>query len=285
MSTAARAQPKRLDRRYTQAAKALLNSDPDTNLFLLSALSTYGLDAADGATWWGVGDESRLDAVTWLGRPCPDPGPETPAGLAVPWGEPVACQAIGEALLADGPPKLVIGPRQASDALWAGQGSPVARVWYDQRLYVCDQVRPGPMLALRPARPKEVDLMIEMSARMMAEDLGQDPRGEDAARHARRVRSRVLSGHCLVGLMDESVIFKVDQGSKTDIAVQVGGTWLQPEYRGQGLASAGMRSACTVLLRRHQRVTLHVNEANSPAIGAYRSAGFRPNAAFRLASR
>lgn len=277
--------PHILGHAHGPALRRLLLADPDTNIFLLSALQSWGVAVADGVRWLGLGDTDRLDAVTWIGRPDPDPGRSTPAGLAVPWGEPSACRAIGAVLAQHGPPRTVIGPRQASDALWQGLGDPSPRIWFDQRLYLCTQVRPGPHLQLRRARPHEVDLVADMSGRMVAEDLGRDPREDDADGHHRKVRARVLSGRTILGVQAGEVVFKLDEGSKTADGTQVGGTWVPPRWRGQGLAKAGMRAACAELLKGTPRITLHVNEANMPAVRAYEATGFLPTTAFRLATR
>jgi predicted GNAT family acetyltransferase len=43
-----------------------------------------------------------------------------------------------------------------------------------------------------------------------------------------------------------------------------------------------MEELCRRLLRRHGVVTLHVNEANLPAVRVYENAGFERQASFRL---
>lgn len=270
---------------HRPALAALLEGDPDVNLFLLSTLSSWGLDAAPGAGWWGLTDGPHLRAACWLGRPRPDPGAGHASGLAVPCGEVHACERIGSALARTGPPRMVIGPREASDGLWLGLGAPAPRLWYDQRLYLCTAVSPGPALALRLARPDEFATVSEMAARMMAEDLGEDPREVDAREHEDKVRARLLAGRILVGVDRGEIVFKLDIGSRIARGVQVGGTWVPPHRRGEGLAKAGMRGASRELLARHGRVTLHVNEANLPAVRAYEAVGFVRHAAFRLASR
>ncbi|RME24225.1 MAG: GNAT family N-acetyltransferase [Deltaproteobacteria bacterium] len=279
-----RAAPLSVDR--TREVRDLLSADPDTNLFLLSALQSWGLDGQQGAWWVGADDgRGRLVAVAWSGRPVPEPGASVVVGLAVPWGDPEGCRAIGAFLGPRRPPRMVIGPREACDALWRGLGAPAPRLWYDQRLYVCTRVAPGPRLALRTAGASDVPLVVEWSAAMIAEDLQADPRDEDPEGFRRQVRGRVRSGRCLLGLADDGIVFKLDVGRHHQDGVQVGGTYVLPSHRGRGLATAGMRAACDRLFQRYRRVTLHVNEANHPAVAAYERAGFRRATAFRLAAR
>ena len=269
----------------TEAVRRMLLEAPDTNLYMLGALAGGGLANHEGVTWWGASRDGQLAAVVWQGRPQPDPGARRAAGLVVPWGEDEACAAVGRRIALEGPPELVIGPREASDALWRGMGDPPARIWYAQRLYVCTAVQAGPTLAMRPARADELPMVIEMSAAMMREDLGADPRLADPDGFPRKMQARVLGGRVLLGLLGEEVVFKVDIGTRTAQGVQVGGTFVVPRYRGRGLGTAGMRAACARLQAQSPRVSLHVNEANTPAVRAYEAAGFRRDAPFRLASR
>ena len=77
-------------------------------------------------------------------------------------------------------------------------------------------------------------------------------------------------------------MFQVNVGATHARGCQVGGTWVPRADRGRGLASAGVAATCRWLLARYPRVTLHVNEANGPAVRVYEKAGFRRDAAFRL---
>lgn len=275
----------RLRGAHHRALRRALEEDVDSNLFALGMLQTWGLAEREGARWWGVGDARRLRAVAWAGRPVPDPGPAEAAGLVVPWGDPDGCTLLGRAIADGGQPAMVIGPRAASDALWHGLGAPPPRIWFDQRLYVCARPSEGPALAVRVARPDELAVISDMAGRMMAEDLGEDPRARDPAGHERLVQARLLAGRVLVSEDDGELVFKLDIGTRTDAGAQVGGTWVPPHRRGGGLATAGMRAATRLLLKQVPRVTLHVNEANVAAVRAYERAGYTAAAAFRLASR
>lgn len=263
--------------------EALLEADPRSNLFLAATLRDQGLRAGAGGGFWGVlvGEEPRC--LAWQG---PQPAsPEEPEGLVVPCGEPAHGRLLGARLAELSPPRMLIGPREVGDALWEGLGAPRARTWFDQRLMVAEEPSAGPRLPLRRARAEDLPRLAEQSARMMAEDLGEDPRLLDAAGHRRRVRARIEAGLILVGEVEGEPVFKLDLGSRAGGGVQVGGTWVEPAFRGRGLAAAGMRGALELLRRRCAFVTLHLNEANRPAWAAYLRAGFRPSTPYRLAVR
>lgn len=282
--------PRSLGPGDTAALRQLLLQDVDTNLFLLGTLDQWGLHRRDGSWWWGCGDRRVLQAAVWVGRGSP-PGTE-PRGLAVPWGTEPESRALGARLAARHPPAMVIGPRAAADALWEGLGGPAARTWFDQRLYVQTRDTDGPRLRLRVARVEELDAVADMAGRMMAEDLGQDPRIEDPDTHRERVRARILAGRVLLGFDpdgpdDAPPVFKLDVGSRYGAGAQVGGTYVEPHARGRGLGAAGMRAACAALRRQRPglRLTLHVNEANTAAVRTYARVGFQAAAPFRLAMR
>jgi uncharacterized protein len=267
------------------ALQALLEREPEANLFLLATLRDQGLRPSLDSAWWGAFASQVLVSVCWLARGRPDPEPGRVEGLAVAAGEAAPCEEIGRRIAEESPPRMVIGARGPSDALWRGLGAPPTRAWYDQRLLVMREPSPGRRLPLRRALPSEWPLVSEMSARMMEEDLGEDPRRRDLEAHLRRVRERIGRGAILLGEEDEAVVFKLDLGSRGPTGVQVGGTWVPPEARGRGVATAGMRAAGDLLLPRHGWVSLHLNEANAPAMGAYLRAGFVRGAPFRLGIR
>jgi predicted GNAT family acetyltransferase len=189
---------------------------------------------------------------------------------------------IGKALGPFGPIRMVVGPRQASDAFWHGLGDPEARIRYEQRLYVCTEVTPGPELEVRPATLAQADALADMAGQMMLEDLGEDPRVYDPEGHRRLVAERIRAGRTMIGTEGERIVFKVDVGTRFDRGCQVGGTFVPPDLRGRGLATRGMRAVCRRLLRVVPMVTLHVNEANLPAVRSYEATGFRRSAPFRL---
>jgi ribosomal protein S18 acetylase RimI-like enzyme len=267
--------------------EALLHRDVEANLFLLGVLASGGGAGLPPGSWWGYGPprtsptERRhggLSAMVFVASSALASG----RNLAVPAGDPDGCEAIGKALGAYGPIRMVVGPREASDALWQGLGDPRARIRYEQRLYVCTRVTDGPELEIRTATLGEADALADMAGQMMLEDLGEDPRVYDREGHRRLVAERIRAGRTMVGVDGDRVVFKVDVGTRFDRGCQVGGTFVPPDLRGRGLATRGMRAVCRRLVAAVPMVTLHVNEANAPAVRCYEAVGFRRSAPFRL---
>ena len=263
---------------------ALLREDIATNLFLLDLLETRGLGAWSTEEWYGVWHDGALIAAALIvGRARPG----QPARLGVAYGDTDGCREIGARARWGGPVDMLIGPRAPSDALWAGLAEPQpAKVFYEQRLYLCTAPTDGEALPLRVARPDEAPLIEVMSAEMMREDLGVDPRETEPARHRLAVQRRVEEGRTLVG-EDEggAVVFVLEVGTCRAEGAQVGGTYVPPAHRGKGLAIRGMRAAVQRLLDSVDSVSLHVNEANTAAVRCYERVGFVRGAAFRLLIR
>ena len=118
---------------------------------------------------------------------------------------------------------------------------------------------------------------------MEREDLGIDPRVIEPEEHRKKVKERLTHGRTWVIERGGEYVFMVNVGTQSPMGAQIGGTWVPPENRGAGLATAGVAGVCRHLLNDHPRVTLHVNEANRPAVRCYERVGFRAADPFRLA--
>ena len=255
----------------------LLRAEPDTNLFLIDILSRDGIRETLAETWIGIGDPVAAGAIV-IGRRTPN----APARLVVPFGDPDAGVHIGRRIRQDGPVSMIIGPRSASDGIWQGLEQPTPTVHFDQRLYVCTEVSAGPRLPIRVARTADVPRLVPLAAEMMIEDLGVDPRIPDPELHQRGVASRCSRGRTLIAERDGRICFQLNIGTFSKDGTQIGGTYVHPDFRRQGLSTAGMRAASEALLSMTRCVSLHVNEANTPAVRCYERTGFVRAAPFRL---
>ena len=275
-------QVERLHAPHTLPLLALLDADPESNLFLIDVLRTRGAGVWRLESWYGALQGETIVAVALvIGRAAAG----QPARLLVPAGEPRGCAAIGRFLRDAGPVEMLIGPRAPCDALWSSLDAPAPRLRYSQRLYVCDTPPAGAGLQLRQARLEEAEQVAALAAQMMIEDLHIDPRLPSPQRHLASVRARIDKGSTLVAAQDGSIVFQLNIGTRCPLGVQVGGTFVPPAHRGRGLSTRGMVTACRLLLAQSAMVTLHVNEANTPAVRCYERAGFRRAAPFRLLIR
>ena len=252
------------------AMERLLARDPVTNLFLVGFLAVHPVDRS---WWYGVGDPVRALVLVLPGR------------LAVPYApDPGDADPLGRHLRAQHVPSMIVGPRAASDRLWAHwTGDRATRRRYDQRLYDIESPPAGEdPPGFRVAAPTEWARVAQHAARMEIEDIGVDPRADNPRLHDAVVQERVRAGRTLVIDRGGELVFQVNIGTSHRTGAQIGGTYVPPAHRGRGLAKDGVAATVRRVLRTHPRVTLHVNEANLPAVRVYERVGFDRGAAFRL---
>jgi ribosomal protein S18 acetylase RimI-like enzyme len=262
----------RLSDTHGPALEELLLDDPLPNLFLLGQLDGSPLSRAH---WYGVPDGDRLLGVALI----------VPGRLAVPWSpDVVVAQAIGRYLKWRHRPCMMVGPRADCDALW-GQWAGDAKVdrWLDQRLYACTEPIPGePLPGFRRARAQESEIIAHNADRMEQEDLGRRPREEDPEGFLRGVQRRIEQGSTWVLEREGQILFQIHVGTNTPWGTQVGGTYVPPEHRGKGLSTQCMAELGRRLLPAARCITLHVNEANTPAVRCYERSGYVRSVPYRL---
>jgi RimJ/RimL family protein N-acetyltransferase len=267
------------------ALQALLLQDPLPNLFLLSLVEHEALAGERSkGIFYGLWEEDRHHP----GEPRNDLAATvyvSPTGLVVPfcpWSEHAA--VLGRHVDQHHSPQLIIGPRLASDLFWdATDKLATVRTRYDQRLYVAHRASAGPVAeGLRLATLDDAADLSRFSSRMMLEDLGFDPAITNPRAHTASVLRRIHEGRSWVVEQHGRLVFKIDLGSACSEGALVGGTYVVPDRRGEGLCARAMRGVLAALLQTHPCVTLHLNEANAPAVGCYERAGFERDVAMRL---
>ncbi len=174
----------------------------------------------------------------------------------------------------------IVGPAQEVLDLW----DRLEPAWGAAR-----EVRPEqPLLALsgppltepdplvRPVPAHRLRSYLPASIAMFTEEVGVDPRvgGMDQVYRA-RVAELLRTRRAFARWSDDRVVFKAELGAVTPRAVQVQGVWVDPAFRGQGYATAGMAAVADYGLSYAPTVSLYVNSYNLPALATYRSVGFR----------
>lgn len=267
--------PLRLDDAWAPALEELLLDAPHVNLFLLGYADALPLKRA---LWYGVPDRGlgeRLDAVCLL----------LPGRLLVPYARTLdAAGALGAFLRPRHRPCMLVGPRDTADALWDAfaHDAPVHRR-YDQRLYrlAAPPADPAPR-GFRKAVLADLDVVAEQARAMEFEDLGRWPDASDRPGWVRGIKRRIDNGQTWVIEEAGELVFQIHVGTVVRWGAQVGGTYVPPAHRGRGLGLAGMHGLAWRLLPGHRELTLHVNEANAPAVRTYVRAGWQPDLPMRL---
>src|ERR1019366_2878696 len=120
----------------------------------------------------------------------------------------------------------------------------------------------------------DLDALVPACAAMHHEEVGIDPLARDASGYRERIRELILHRHAMVMIEDGRIAFKTEFSAVTPDGAQLMGVWTHPRLRRRGLAREGLSEVCGEILRQGRKVTLFVNDFNTPAIELYESAGF-----------
>jgi predicted GNAT family acetyltransferase len=253
------------------AVERVLAAHPIASAQVAERIAAHGLGWRAEGRLFGFGGHRHTDSVLWCG------GQVTPLG--------VDHQAVAAfADLLSGWPRVcasLVGPAEGVLSLWeklCPSWGPDRTVRDDQPLMVLDRV---PATAtdplVRPVRPDEVDLLFPASVAMYTEEVGVSPVGDDGGRGYRaRVAELVQAGRAFAKVADGQVVFKAELAVVTRHTVQLQGVWTHPQWRGRGIAAAGLATVVREALRRFApTVSLYVNGYNEPARRLYDRLGFR----------
>jgi hypothetical protein len=261
-----------LDERDRGAALAVCDRDPVANVFVGSRIRAHGLDPARlGAQMWGHASGGRLESLCYSG-----------ANLVPVAATPDAVTAFADRALRQGRRcSSMVGSAAEVQGLWAllrPHWGPAREVRPVQPL----MVMPGPPLVppdpqVRRVRPEEIDILWPACVAMFTEEVGVSPiAGDGGASYRARLEQLIRTGRAFARIEHGKVTFKAEIGAVTPQACQVQGVWVRPDRRGQGLAAPGMAAVVAESARTiAPKVSLYVNDYNSPARAAYRRVGFQ----------
>ena len=239
--------------------------------------------AARGLNWWrsdgriyGYGTGRRIESLCWSG-----------AHLVPVCTTPAAVSAYADLLGAE--PRIcssIIGRADAVLDLWdrlGGHWGPARDVRPHQPLLVADREAPvAPDPHVRLVQPGEVDQLFPAAVAMYTEEVGVSPLLDDGGRgYRRRISELVRARRAYARFVGDRVVFKAELAIVTGRTTQVQGVWVDPEYRGRGLAAGAMAAVLRDALHRvAPTVSLYVNDYNVPARRLYARCGFVPNGSF-----
>ncbi|MEP7160277.1 MAG: GNAT family N-acetyltransferase [Dermatophilaceae bacterium] len=254
------------------AALEICARDPVANCYVAARMEEVDLDRSRGALL-GYYPAGTLASLCWA-----------TANLI-----PVECDEAAASAFAD---KLRRSQHQFSSIF--GPGPQVAWLWDELRPWWRrpQEVRArqpllviGPHEALgvvpdkrvRPAEADELEVLIPAAAAMFTEEIGYPPytdrMGESGYRYA--VRGLLVRQRAYVIVEGGRVVFKADLGSLGVGAGQIQGVWVDPEFRGRGIAAPAMARVVELVRREVDWVSLYVNDYNLPAMHTYERVGFR----------
>jgi uncharacterized protein len=250
---------------------AICDRDPVANVFVASRVLAGGLEPPRlGAQLWGHVADGRLDSLCYAG-----------ANLVPVSATPDAIVAFAGRARAQGRRcSSLVGPSPAIEQFWEllrphwGRPREIRPVQPVLATSSLPLVPPDPLV--RRVRPQQLDVVFPASVAMFTEEVGVSPIGPDGgAGYRARVAELIGAGRAFARIADGKVIFKAEIGAVTPQACQIQGVWVRPEYRGQGIATAGVAAVVAEALRSVAPVvSLYVNDFNVPARAAYRRVGF-----------
>ncbi|MFF1474409.1 GNAT family N-acetyltransferase [Streptomyces mirabilis] len=261
------------------AALAVLDRDPVANAFVASRVQVAGLDPWRlGGEMWGWYEDGMLRSLCYAG-----------ANLVPICATPRAVRGFADrARRAGRRCSSIVGPVEATTQLWRllePSWGPAREVRAHQPLMVTDRlpadIAPDPYV--RRIRKDEMETIMPACVAMFTEEVGVSPlAGDGGLLYQARVAELVGTGRSFARIdQNGKVVFKAEIGAATRQACQVQGVWVDPEYRGQGLAAPGMAAVMRYALADiAPLVSLYVNDFNTPARATYHRVGFQEVGAF-----
>lgn len=259
------------------AALQVVDRDPVVNVFADYRTRLTQLDPRWlGGEMWGYQRDGELVALAHVG-----------ANLVPVGGDAEALDAFAERAAHETPrSSTVVGERHRVERLWEH----LRTVWPEPRELRWDQphlvttsaprVEPDP--AVRRTTREEAGILYPACVAMYTEEVGVSPEvdgGRDLYRA--RVNQLVGRGWSFSRIEDGRVLFKAEVACASPRACQVQGVYVDPELRGQGLATAGMAAVVALCLEEvAPAVSLYVNAHNTPARAAYERVGFEQTTTF-----
>lgn len=249
----------------------ILDRDPYAGAQIAERVTAHGL------SWWrsdgrifGYGPGRRVESLIWSGAhlvPVCSTSAATAAFAEMLGAEPRICSSI-------------IGRSDAVLDLWdrlGGQWGRARDVRPHQPLLVADR---DPVIVSDPevrlVRPNEVDALFPAAVAMYTEEVGVSPLLDDGGRgYRRRIAELVKGKRAYARFVGDRVVFKAELAIVTGRTTQVQGVWVDPEFRGRGLAAPAMAAVVRDALRRvSPTVSLYVNDYNQAARRVYARCGF-----------
>jgi predicted GNAT family acetyltransferase len=246
-----------------------LAADPVAGCLVAERFESHGMDrAALGGEFWGVG--GGRDAVAFLG------------GNLIPLsGDPAALRQLAAGLgRRRRTVASVVGSASQVLPMWQGlepRWGPAREVRPDQPLMACHgDPRVPPDERVQAAGVELIDDYLPAAVAMFTEEVGVDPRrGDNGAGYRARVQDLMLRGNAFAAFADGRVVFKAEIGALSSRAAMIQGVWVDPAYRGRGIAAPGVASVVRHIRWNLGRLpSLYVNRHNYAARAAYRSVGF-----------
>lgn len=257
---------------------ALARREPVVNVFADYRATTTNLEPRWlGGEMWGRFVSGELTAACHVG-----------ANLVPICATADDAAAFAERALARGRSvSTIVGPQEPVRAFWNGVasswGRPREARWDQPHLEISTPPHAPIDPYVRRTTKADMEQLYPACVAMYTEEVGVSPEwGGGTELYRARVAQLVSRGWSYARFDDSGrLVFKAEVACATPYAAQVQGVFVPPEFRGRGLATAGMAGVVELVRREIAPVvSLYVNEWNSPARAVYEKVGFRETARF-----
>jgi uncharacterized protein len=180
----------------------------------------------------------------------------------------------------------IVGPADAVAGLWSHLAEHWSRPrelrWNQPHLEISGAPLVTPDPEVRRTTQADLDTLYPACVAMYTEEVGISPEaGGGGDMYRARVAQLVSKGWSFARIEHGRVVFKAEIAAVSPYACQVQGVYVDPDRRGEGLATAGMAAVVAHALRDIAPVvSLYVNDHNVPARRAYAAVGFEQTATF-----
>ena len=177
---------------------------------------------------------------------------------------------------AHGGARMLIGEENAVGELWEAARSRLPEPRDDrpgQPVYVLREAPGAGETGLRPARLRDLELLVPACAAAHREEIGIDPLSRDPDGFRWRTRQQIEEGRSWLWVEDGVIRFKAEASAWTPSAVQLQQVWVDREARRRGYAQRALADLCRLLLAQTPSVCLFVRPENTPALRLYDSIG------------
>ncbi len=268
-----------LDRGDTAETLRLLRRRPIQNVYLEYLVRLGALGAMPG--FLGYFKEGRLEGALLIAATgATSLEVRDPAGFV-----PLAAAAAESSIT----PRHIIGPEEVTTPFWEAYAERGPTPIWERRelVYVLERearrkrgaAKPDPRF--RRATERDLDAIVENSARQYVEDLGVDRRAQDPGGFRERHHIELRDGRWWVLRERGSIVLQLHVGPENDHVIQIGGVFTPPELRRRGYATRGVAAAGDLLLERCPAVSLFCAEDNRAARQVYERIGFEPRFYYR----
>jgi len=121
----------------------------------------------------------------------------------------------------------------------------------------------------------DLDNLFPACVAMFTEEVGISPIVNRPTAYRQRVDELVTTRRSFIRCDGDDVIFKAEVGSIGNDVAQLQGVWVNPDYRGRGIAAPAIAAVVRFVLQDLASVvSLYANIYNTRALAAYKRVGF-----------